>query len=112
MDQLQTPDGVFYVWDTQRDITDLCRKYISDDVADYVSAVLSDKKFEEEMAQMEFDSDFTTIEMENEELRNYLDDINSRLQQLSYKMDENPKMRKLDIQKEIDDIYLGINKIL
>ena len=62
MDSIQTPDGVFYIWDTQRDFTELVRRYISDDAANYIDAVILDVDKEQIMAQLRFESEYRRME--------------------------------------------------
>ena len=111
MDSVMTPDGVFYIRDTQKDFSDLCRKYISDEAADYIDAVIADIDSENEYQRNVFQSDFKALEQEVEEYRNELDELNSQLQQLSVKADE-PGMSKKKIVAEIDKMWRHLQSIL
>ena len=111
MDTVMTPDGIVTIWDSERDISELCRKYISDDVATYIGSLIRDCDTETEMARLQFQSDYRAIEMENEMYRNELDEINSQLQQLSCKADE-PGFSKKKVIAEIDKIWQHLQKIL
>ena len=111
MDSIMTPDGPIYIWDTQTDFTELVRKYISDDAANYIDAVIADIDSENEYQRLCYESDFKAIEQENEYYRNELDELNSQLQQLSVKADE-PGMSKKKIVAEIDKMWSHLQKIL
>ena len=112
MEQLMTPDGVTYIWDTQNDIAELCRKYISDDVANYVYEVLGDIDSENERQRILAESDYSVMEQENEYLRNELDEMSSQLQQISYEADQKPGLSKRAILEKIDGIWTYIQSIL
>lgn len=109
MEQLMTPDGTICICDSQKDISELCRKYISDDVANYVYDLIGDMDSENEYQRMLADSDYRAMEQENESWRNELDEVNSQLQQISYDMD---KMTKAKVQEEIDKVWKYITEIL
>lgn len=112
MDQLNTPDGVIYIYDTQRDISDLCRKYISDDVADYIFEVLGDMDKEAMMAQMQFDSDYRTMERELDGWYSEVYDIKSELERISYEADQQPGLSKKKILERIDKLWTHLNRLL
>ena len=112
MDQLNTPDGVIYIWDTQRDISDLCRKYISDDVADYIYEILGEADQEAYMAQMKFDSDYRVMEQEVEGWYNEVFDIKSELEQISYEADQQPGLSKKKILERINKLWDHLNRLL
>ena len=111
MDQLMTPDGAVCIFDSQKDISELCRKYISDDVARYVYDLIGDVDLEKEMLNLQYDDDYLAMEQENEYWRNKLDEINSQLQQLSCKADE-PGFSKKKVIAEIDKMWQHLQKIL
>lgn len=111
MDQLMTPDGTVCIWDSQKDISGLCRKYISDDVADYVYNLIGDINLEQEMLNRQYESDYLAMEQEIEYWQNALDEIDSQLQQLSCKADE-PGFSKKKIVAEIDRIWQHLQSIL
>lgn len=112
MDQLMTPDGVVCIFDSQKDISELCRKYISDDVARYVFDLIGDIDSENEYQRMLADSDYRAMEQENESWRYELDEINSQLQQISYEADQKPGLSKRAILEKIDEIWSHIQSIL
>ena len=76
---VNTPDGRQTIFN-DRDAIDIARTYISDDYAEYIG----DKIVE-------------------------FDEVNSRLQQISYDMD---KMTKAKVQEEIDKVWKYITEIL
>lgn len=108
---LTTPDGIIMIWDSQRDVSDLCRKYISDDVADYVYGLIGDVELEQEQFNRQYESDYRAMEMENEYYRNELWELNSQLQQLSEKAGE-PGFSKKKAIAEIDKMWNHLQKIL
>ena len=112
MDPIQTPDGVFYIWDTQKDFTELVRKYISDDAANYIDAVLSDVALEHEMAERRYNSDFNAMEAEVEEYRDELFDIKEQLEHISYEAEQKPGLSKRKILDKIDEMWSHLQKIL
>ena len=73
MEQLMTPDGTICICDSQKDISELCRKYISDDVANYVYDLIGDMDSENEYQRMLADSDYRAMEMENEDCEFHTD---------------------------------------
>lgn len=111
MDQLMTPDGTICIWDSQKDISELCRKYISDDVARYVYDLIGDIELErgEYVASLELEVE--DWESESEYWRDELWEINSQLQQLSCKADE-PGFSKKKVVTEIDKMWQHLQKIL
>lgn len=111
MDQLMTPDGTICIWDSQKDISELCRKYISDDVANYVYDLIGDIESENEYQRMLADSDYRAMEMENEGYRDALYDVSSQLQEISVKADE-PGFSKKKIVAMIDEVWSQINRTL
>lgn len=111
MDQLNTPDGTICIWDSQKDISELCRKYISEDVARYVYDLIGDIELEQEQFNRQYESDYRAMESENEYWRNELDELNSQLQQLSCKADE-PGFSKKKVVAEIDKMWQHLQKIL
>lgn len=111
MDQLMTPDGIVYIWDSQKDISDLCRKYISEDAARYVYDLIGDCDAEQVMAQLQFDSEYRTMERELEYWNNELWELKSQLEQLSVQADE-PGFSKKKVIAEIDKMWQHLQKIL
>lgn len=112
MDTIMTPDGPTYIWDTQKDFTDLCRKYISESAALYIDEVLSDVRFEHEMAEKKYLSDFDALEVEVEEYRNELFDLKEQLEHISYEADQKPGLSKKKILEKIDQMWSHLQKIL
>ena len=111
MDQLMTPDGTICIWDSQKDISELCRKYISEDVARYVYDLIGDIESENEYQRMLADSDYSAMEMENEEYRDALYDVSSQLQEISEKAEE-PGFSKKKLIEMIDEVWSQINRTL
>ena len=111
MEQLMTPDGLYAIWDTQRDFSDLCRKYISDDAGEYIYQVIGDCDKEQAMAQLQFDSDYKVMERELEYWNNELWELKSQLEQLSVQADE-PGFSKKKVVAEIDKMWQHLQKIL
>ena len=111
MDMIMTPDGPEYIWDTQKDFTELCRKYISEDAARYISEVLSDIAFEHEMADRKYYSDFDALEVEVEEYRNELFDVKAQLEYISVEADDKPGLSKKKILEKIDGIWTHLQRI-
>lgn len=112
MDSIMTPDGPEYIWDTQEDFSNLCRKYISEDAGNYISEVLSDVAFEHEMAERKYQSDYDAMEVEVEEYRNELFDLKEQLEHISYEADEKPGLSKKKILEKIDEMWAHLQKIL
>lgn len=112
MDTVMTPDGIVTIWDSERDISELCRKYISDDVATYIGSLIRDCDTETEMARLQFQSDYRAMEMENEACRNELWEIKSQLEQLTYEADKQPGLSKRKVLNKLDDIIDHLQKIL
>lgn len=109
MEQLMTPDGLYAIWDTQRDFSELCRKYISDDAGDYIYQVIGDCDKEQVMAQLQFDSDYRVMERELEYWNNELWEIKSQLEQISYESDN---LSKKKILERVDEMWQHLQKIL
>ena len=112
MDSIMTPDGPAYIWDTQDDFSEICRKYISDEAADYISAVIADIDSENEYQRQVFESDFRALEQEVENYRNELFDIKEQLEHISYEADEKPGLSKKKILEKIDGIWTYLQQIL
>lgn len=111
MDQLMTPDGTICIWDSQKDISELCRKYISEDVARYVYDLIGDVGLEQEQYVASLELEVEDWESESEYWRDELWEINSQLQQLSCKADE-PGFSKKKVIAEIDKMWQHLQKIL
>lgn len=111
MEQLMTPDGLYAISDSQKDISELCRKYISEDVARYVYEVLGDVGLEQEEYVANLESEVEEWESESEYWRDELWEINSQLQQLSVQADE-PGFSKKKIVAKIDEMWQHLQKIL
>ena len=111
MEQLMTPDGLYTIYDTKRDMADLCRKYISDDVGNYIYQVIEDGDKEQILAQLQFDSDFKVMERELEYWNNELWELKCQLEQLSVQADE-PGFSKKKVVAEIDKLWQHLQKIL
>jgi len=111
MEMITTPNGIEYITDNQ-DAVELVRKYISDDMADYVENKIVEFDEVEWRNAQEWASDYRAMEMENEEWRNELDEINSKLQQITYQADKQPGMSKRKILNELDLIIDHIQKLL
>lgn len=109
MDSIMTPDGPVYIWDTQRDFSEICRKYISDEAADYISAVIADVDSENEYQRQVFESDFRALELEVEDYRNELYDIKEELEKLMVDADD---ISKKKIVEKIDEMWSHLQKIL
>ena len=107
---VKTPDGPVIIFD-HRDAIDLAEQYVGSEYANYISKKIVEFDEVEWRNVQEWASDYRAMEMENEEWRNELDEINSRLQQLSVKADE-PGMSKRKIIEEVDKIWQHIQKIL
>lgn len=105
---VNTPDGRQTIFN-DRDAIDIARTYISDDYAEYIGDKIVEFDEAEWRNAQEWTSDYRAMEMENEEYRTYLDEVNSRLQQISYDMD---KMTKAKVQEEIDKVWKYIAEIL
>ena len=112
MDSIMTPDGPVYIWDTQRDFSELCGKYISEDAARYIDEVLSDVAFEHEIAEKKYLSDFDAMEVEVEEYRDELFDLKEKLECISYEAQDKPGLSKKKILERIDDMWRHLQKIL
>ena len=111
MEQLMTPDGLYAIWDTQRDFSELCRKYISDDAGEYIYQVIGDVDLEQEQYNRQYESDYQAMEMEVEEYRDELWELKSQLEQLSVQADE-PGFSKKKVVAEIDKMWQHLQKIL
>ena len=111
MEQLMTPDGLYAIWDSQKDISELCRKYISEDVARYVYDLIGDVELEQEQFNRQYESDYRAMEQENEYYRDELWELNSQLQQLSVQADE-PGFSKKKVVAKIDEMWQHLQKIL
>ena len=107
---VKTPDGPVIIFD-HRDAIDLAEQYVGSEYANYISKKIVEFDEVEWRNAQEWASDYRAMEMENEKWRNELDEINSRLQQLSVKADI-PGMSKKKIVEEIDKIWQHIQKIL
>lgn len=112
MDTIMTPDGVAYIWDTRNDFSELCRKYISDEAANYIDAVISDVDSENEYQRNVFQSDFRALEQEVEDYRNELFDLKEQLEQLSVEAEDKPGLSKKKILEKVDEMWSHLNKIL
>ena len=110
MMQISTPDGVEYVSES-RDAVDIIRKYISDDLADYVENKIVEFDEVEWRSAQEWASDYYDMEAENEFYRDELWEINSQLQELSVKADE-PGFSKKKVIAEIDKMWQRLNEFL
>lgn len=108
---VRVPDGWEFIRNSQ-DVVDIIRKYITDEVADYVETIFREGEEEVEYERLCFDSDIGALESEVEEYRDALDEVNSRLQQLSCKAEDKPGLSKKKVLEEIDNIWQYINKIL
>ena len=111
MEQLMTPDGTICIWDSQKDISDLCRKYISDDVAEYVYDVIGDVELEKEYIDSQYENDYQAMEMAVEEYRDELWEIKEQLEQLLVKADE-PGFSKKKVVEEIEKMWQHLQNIL
>ena len=111
MEQLMTPDGTICIWDSQKDISDLCRKYISDDVAEYVYDVIGDVELEKEYIDSQYENDYQAMEMAVEEYRDELWEIKEQLEQLLVKADE-PGFSKKKVVAEIEKMWQHLQNIL
>ena len=112
MDTIMTPEGQVCIWDTQKDFTELCRRYISDDAANYIDAVIADIDSENEYQRSVFQSDFRALEQEVEGYRNELWDLKEQLEHISYEADEKPGLSKKKILENIDGIWMYLQQIL
>lgn len=108
--QIQTPNGLEGIMN-DRDAVDIIRKYISDDLADYVADRIVEFDEVEWRNAQEWASDYQSMEQENEYWRDELWELNSQLQQLSCKADE-PGFSKKKVIEEIDKMWQRLNEIL
>lgn len=95
-----------------KDAVDLIRDYISDELADYISARLVEFDETEYRNAQEFASDYHAIEGENEEYRNELFEIQSVLQQLSCDLESGKKIPKSKVIERLDALTEHIQKVL
>jgi hypothetical protein len=107
---VDTPNGRQTLFN-DKDSIDLIRTYISDEFADYISDKIVEFDEVEWRNAQEWASDYQAMEMENEEWRDELYEINSQLQQLSVKAEE-PGFSKKKLIAEIDKIWLHIQAVL
>lgn len=112
METISTPDGVVTIWDSEKDVSELCRKYISDEMATYVGDLIRDCDTEAEMARLQFDSDYRVMEMELEGWHNEIFEIKSQLEQISYEADKQPGLSKRKILNRLDEIIDHLQTIL
>lgn len=106
--QIQTPIGLEGIIN-DRDAVDLIRKYISDDLAEYISNKIVEFDEVEWRNAQEWASDYRAMEMENEDYRDELWNLNSWLQQLS---NDAPDISKKKMVEEIDYMWQHLQKIL
>lgn len=112
METIMTPDGPVCIWDTQRDFSELCRKYISDEAANYIDAVLADIDSENEYQRDLFQSDYRALELEVEQYRDELFEIKEQLENISQQAEDKPGLSKRKILEGIDSIWTYLQKIL
>jgi len=112
MDTVMTPDGIVTIWDSERDISELCRKYISDDVAIYIGSLIRDCDTEAEMARLQFQSDYNVMERELEGWYNEVFEIKSQLEQISYEADKQPGLSKRKVLNKLDEIIDHLQTIM
>ena len=110
MESVQTPDGYALIMDNQ-DAVDIVRKYISDDMADYVENKIVEFDEAEWRNAQEWTSDYRAMEMENEEYRDALFEASSLLQEISVKAEE-PGFSKKKVIEMIDEVWSNINRML
>ena len=112
METINTPDGIVTIWDSERDVSELCRKYISDDMATYVGDLIRDCDAEATMAQLQFQSDYNVMERELEGWHNELFELKSQLEQITYEADKQPGLSKRKILNKLDEIIDHLQTIL
>lgn len=83
---------------TRRDYLDVISEKVSPDFAAEIEGMLNEADITKEAMIEEIDSDARFYEMENEEMRNTIDDANSMIQQFLYPIE---KGKNLNRQKTI-----------
>lgn len=112
MDTVMTPDGVVTIWDSARDIADICGQYVGYSFAKYVYEVINDGDLEKEQARLRFNSDFNAMEQEVEGYRNELYDMKEELEQLMNEVDDKPGMSKKKVMERVELLWQHLQKIL
>ena len=110
METVMTPNGTRTIMNN-RDAVDIVREFISDEMAEYIANKVVEFDEVEWRNAQEWASDYRAMEMENEEWRDELWELNSQLQQLSCKADE-PGFSKKKVVAEIDKMWQHLQKIL
>lgn len=111
-ENITLPDGTRFDFNRNdaesivRDLTDTARRYINDEYADYLKmfleAALSDQALKEKM----FDSDCEYIESENEELRDALNEIESKV------FDAKKRLMRKDLDAMLKAVHSLINEVI
>ena len=103
-DVLKTPDGIITVFE-KVDVVDVIRRYVSDDVADYVEREMRYYDEQENLDKMYFESDYRSLEMSCDEYTSTLNDINDKTEELFRLID----VKRLD-KKKLFDAVMDIQK--
>lgn len=103
-DVLKTPDGIITVFE-KVDVVDVIRRYVSDDVADYVEREMRYYDEQENLDKMYFESDYRSLEMSCDEYTSTLNDINDKTEELFRLIDA----KRLD-KKKLFDAVMQIQK--
>lgn len=103
-DVLKTPDGIITVFE-KVDVVDVIRRYVSDDVADYVEREMRYYDEQENLDKMYFESDYRSMEASCDEYTAALNDINDETEVLFQLIDA----KRLD-KKKLFDAVMQIQK--
>jgi hypothetical protein len=103
-DVLKTPDGVITVFE-KVDVVDVIRRYVSDDVADYVEREMKYYDEQENLDKLYFESDYKSMEASCDEYTAALNDINDETEVLFQLIDA----KRLD-KKKLFDAVMQIQK--
>jgi hypothetical protein len=86
------------------DVVDIVRKYVGDEVAEYLSNNISEYDEKAERAKMEFNSDFESLEFQNEEYHDTILEAHNSVEQLITKLESKSRWDKEKVISTLIDI--------
>lgn len=106
-----TPNGSIVISD-KNDVVDIVRHYIGDELAEYIEQNIVAYDTEKERTEMKFNSDYTSIQMQNEEYHTCMVDAESALNTVINELAEGGRMNKVKLLQKLKDIQFDLNNCI
>lgn len=108
---IDTPDGSVTI--TNRyDVVDIVRHHIGDEVATYIEQNMVAYDKEKERTEMEFNSDYLSIQGTNEEYHDCIVEAESALGEIINELSEGGRMNKVKLLQKLKDIQWNLNECI